>query len=59
MSEIILTIDGVDPVELFGQNNVKLNALRQAFPDLQITSRGHHLKIAGEKKIAQNAKSRF
>lgn len=59
MSEIILTIDGVDPVELFGQNNVKLNALRQAFPDLQITSRGHHLKIAGEKKIAQKAKSRF
>jgi phosphate starvation-inducible protein PhoH and related proteins len=59
LSEIILTIDGVDPVELFGQNNVKLNALRQAFPDLQITSRGHHLKIAGEKKIAQKAKSRF
>ena len=59
MSEIILTIDGVDPVELFGQNNVKLNALRQAFPDLQITSRGHHLKIAGEKKFAQKAKSRF
>lgn len=59
MSEIILTIDGVDPVELFGQNNVKLNALRQAFPDLQITSRGHHLKIVGEKKDAQKAKSRF
>ncbi len=59
MSEIILTIDGVDPVELYGQNNVKLNALRQAFPDLVITSRGSNLKITGEKKFAQKAKARF
>lgn len=59
MSEIILTVDGVDPVELYGQNNVKLNALREAFPDLVITSRGNNLKIAGEKKFAQKAKAKF
>lgn len=59
MSEIILTVDGVDPVELYGQNNVKLNALREVFPDLVITSRGNNLKIAGEKKFAQKAKAKF
>lgn len=59
LSEIILTVDGVDPVELYGQNNVKLNALREAFPDLVITSRGNNLKIAGEKKFAQKAKAKF
>ncbi len=59
LSEIILTVEGVDPVELFGEKDVKLNLLRKAFPDVTITSRGNHLKIAGEKKDTQKAKSKF
>ncbi len=59
MSEIILTVEGVDPVELYGENNVKLNLLRKAFPEVTITSRGNSLKMAGEKKYAQKAKSKF
>lgn len=59
MSEIILTVEGVDPVELYGQQNVKLNLLRKAFPEITITSRGNSLKLAGEKKYTQKAKSRF
>lgn len=59
LSEIILTVEGVDPVELFGENNVKLNLLRDAFPEVTITSRGNSLKLAGEKKFTQKAKSRF
>ena len=59
MSEIILTIEGVDPVELYGQKDVKLNLLRRAFPDISITARGHNLKLSGEKKYTQKAKSKF
>jgi phosphate starvation-inducible PhoH-like protein len=59
LSEIILTVEGIDPVELFGQNNNKLNLLRKAFPEVTITSRGSSLKLAGEKKYTQKAKSRF
>ncbi|MBK6949172.1 MAG: PhoH family protein [Haliscomenobacter sp.] len=59
MSEIILTVEGVDPVELYGENNVKLNLLRKAFPEIIITSRGNSLKLAGEKKFTQKAKSKF
>lgn len=59
MSEIILTIEGVDPLELFGENNAKLNLFKRFFPDLQISSRGNSLKISGDKKEAQQAKSRF
>jgi phosphate starvation-inducible PhoH-like protein len=59
LSEIILTVEGVDLVELFGENNVKLNLLRKAFPEITITSRGSSLKIAGEKKFTQRAKSKF
>jgi phosphate starvation-inducible PhoH-like protein len=59
LSEIILTIEGIDPVELFGENNAKLNLLRKAFPDATITSRGNSLKITGDKKEAQAAKAKF
>ncbi len=59
MSEIILTIDGVDPVELYGENNSKLNLLRKAFPDVQFVSRGNSLKISGEKRESQQAKAKF
>lgn len=59
MSEIILNVDGVDPVQLYGENNVKLKLLRKAFPDITITSRGNSLKLSGEKKDTQKAKARF
>lgn len=59
MSEIILTINGVDPVELYGEKNAKLNLLREAFPEATITSRGSNLKITGNKKITQKAKAKF
>ena len=50
LSDIILTVEGVDPVELFGENNAKLNLLGKAFTDVTITSRGNSLKLTGEKK---------
>ena len=59
MSEIILTIDGVDLVELYGEKNTKLNLLRKAFPDITITSRGNNIKITGEKKFTQKAKAKL
>ena len=59
MSEIILTIDGVDPVELYGKNNVKLNLLQKAYPNITITSRGSNIKISGDKKETQQAKSKL
>jgi len=59
LSEIILTIEGIDPVQLYGENNAKLNLLRKAYSDVTITSRGNSLKIAGDKKDTQSAKAKF
>jgi phosphate starvation-inducible protein PhoH and related proteins len=59
LSEIILTVDSVDLVELYGENNAKLNLLRKAFPDVAITSRGNSIKLTGEKKFTQKAKDKF
>ena len=59
MSEIILQINDVDPVELFGEQNVKLNLLADAFPEVTITSRGTNVKLTGEKKFTQKAKDKL
>lgn len=60
MSEIILTINGVDYAELYGEKNSKLNLIKKAFPELSIISRGENIKIAGEKKKdTQKAKSKI
>lgn len=58
-SEIILTVENVDPVALFGENNVKLNLIRKTFPDTTITSRGSLIKIAGKKKETQQIKAKL
>ena len=58
MSEIVLNVAGIDPMALFGQNNVKLKLLREAFPDVTITFRGENLRLSGEKKDTQKLKSK-
>ena len=47
MSEIILNIEGVEPIEFFGENNIKLTLLKNAFPEISFTARGSQLKLIG------------
>ena len=59
MSEIILTVEGIDPVELYGQSNSRLNLLKNAFPEIAINTRGTNVKLIGEKKFTQKAKEKL
>ncbi len=59
MSEILLNVDNVELVDLFGENNVKLNLLRKAFPEVKIVARGSQIKLLGEKKYTQNLKGKI
>jgi len=59
LSEIVLTIEDINLVNLFGAKNSKLNIIKNAFPDVNITARGNNIKIQGEKKITQKVKSVF
>lgn len=58
-SEIVLNIEHVDPLLLFGENNIKFKILCKAYPELTITSRGNQVKILGDKKQSQEAKSKL
>lgn len=57
MSEIVLTIDGVDLRELYGEHNKNLDIIKRSYPDLQIISRGNYIKLSGQKKDTQKAKA--
>src|SRR5690606_29680677 len=50
MNEKIITLDSVEPVEIYGVNDVKLNVIKKYFPKLKLVARGYSLKILGESK---------
>ena len=58
MSDIQLRIEGVDIVDLLGERNSKLKVLKQAFPEVKISSRGNTVRLAGEKASTQEVKAR-
>lgn len=55
MSELIISLEDVNPVEFFGVNNSNLQLLKKSFPDIRIVSRGSKMKVAG----AEDALERF
>ena len=57
-SEIVLNIENIDPLHLYGENNIKFNLLKKAYPELTFTNRGSQIKIIGDKKDSQEAKSK-
>ncbi len=59
LSEIELTLDGINALELYGAKNSKLNIIKKAYPEIQIRSRGDKLKISGDKKLTQKVKEKF
>lgn len=58
LSEIILQIEDVDLLQLYGEKNIKLDLLKAAYPDVTITSRGNNLKLSGDKKETQRVKDK-
>lgn len=54
MIEKIITLDSIDPIEIYGVNDVKLNVMKTHFPQLKIIARGYSLKLVGESKDIQH-----
>lgn len=48
MIEKTIYLEGIDPVDFFGVNNVRFERLRQHFPKLKVHSRGNELRVNGE-----------
>src|SRR3954468_11854514 len=50
MNEKIITLDSVEPVDIYGVNDVKLNVIKKYFPKLKLIARGYSLKVLGDSK---------
>jgi phosphate starvation-inducible PhoH-like protein len=48
LSEKIIAVESVEPVELYGVNDHKLNILKKYFPKLRIVARGYSIKLIGD-----------
>ncbi|MES2776895.1 MAG: PhoH family protein [Bacteroidota bacterium] len=59
MTEAIITLDTVNPIEFFGVNNGKLDLLKKKFPLLKILGRGTQLKLAGAQEQIVHAKEKI
>lgn len=59
MTEAIVSLETVNPIEFFGVNNSKFDILKRKFPLLKILSRGSQIKIAGQPEEVANAQQRI
>lgn len=55
MTETIINLETVNPIEFFGVNNGKLDILKKKFPLLKILSRGKQIKLSGSPEQIQAA----
>ena len=59
MTETIIHLDTLNPIEFFGVNNQKLNLLKKRFPLLKILSRGTQIKLSGAPEYVEEAKDKI
>jgi phosphate starvation-inducible PhoH-like protein len=59
LTETIINLDSVNPIEFFGVNNGKLDLLKKRFPLLKILSRGTQIKLSGAQEQIQAAKEKI
>ena len=55
MTEIIINLETINPIEFVGVNNSKFDILKKRFPSLKILSRGTQLKVSGKPEEVENA----
>ena len=59
MTETIINLENVNPIEFFGVNNGKLDILKKKFPLLKILSRGTQIKLSGAAEQIEEAKEKI
>jgi phosphate starvation-inducible PhoH-like protein len=59
LTETIINLETVNPIEFFGVNNGKLDILKKKFPLLKILSRGTQIKLSGSPEQVESAKEKI
>jgi phosphate starvation-inducible protein PhoH and related proteins len=59
LTEIILNVEHINPLEFFGINNSKFEILKKQFPLLKILSRGSQIKLSGQAEQVNSVASKL
>jgi phosphate starvation-inducible PhoH-like protein len=59
LTDTIINLETVNPIEFFGVNNGKLDLLKKKFPLLKILSRGTQIKLSGAPEQIETAKEKI
>jgi phosphate starvation-inducible protein PhoH and related proteins len=59
LTETIINLESVNPIEFFGANNGKLDIIKKKFPLLKILSRGTQIKMSGAPEQINTAKEKI
>jgi len=59
LTETVINLDSINPIEFFGVNNGKLDLLKKRFPLLKILSRGKQIKLSGAQEQITQAKEKI
>jgi len=51
MLEKLIYLEGIDPIYIYGVNNVSLEIIKRAFPKLKLIARGNEIKVFGEQSL--------
>lgn len=59
MSEKTITLDAIDPIDLFGVNNKNIDFIKHFFSKLKIIARGEEIKILGDEDEIKMFEKKF
>ncbi len=59
MSEQVIQIENVSPIDVYGPNDIHLEYIKSLFPKLKLIARGDFIKVIGEKAEVSDFINRF
>ena len=48
MTEKVIQLEGIDPIELYGSGNSNIGRISSKFPKLKVIARGSAIKVMGD-----------
>lgn len=59
LNEIVIEIEDVNPVDIYGEHNINLELIRSLYPKLKLIARGGKLKVLGEEDLIIEFERKF
>lgn len=59
MTERLISLESLDPIDVFGVKNEKIDVIKKFFPKLKLVARGNEIKVFGSKKEIDTFEMQF